>query len=460
MKIILAGYNIQKSLIDQLPDKELATPEVISAAYARISRSAKSITSLHTEAVQEVGKCRQSNETIIFEMGHSSIAEHAVFNIDLIGISRLLGEVVQKSRLASFTEKSQRYVTLEGEYIIPREIKGMELEERFNKIVSKQVALYHRLYELGIHRLEEQGFSGKKRELEGRVKEDARYLLPLAMQTQMGMTINARSLERLLRRLDKTPFVEAKHLHEALLKEVRTIAPSLVRYTQSDDYDQVPSIALPPLDAQQVAGDARLIWHTPQVDETIIAGLYFEQTGQDPQALQAEILRMDEDTKAQILGQYFSKMKAYHATPRAFEMAEFQFTATMSSCCFGQLKRHRLATILRTEYQPDLGFVIPPFLAELGMKKEITSLLQDSADLAKELDAITPGLGGYLITNGSKLQVCMKMNMRELYHFVRLRSDEHAQWEIRDLSDKLVTLVKEVAPLTSAALQGKHLFQG
>ncbi|PKN95790.1 MAG: thymidylate synthase (FAD), partial [Chloroflexi bacterium HGW-Chloroflexi-5] len=94
MKILLAGYNIDSDLICELKEKSALkqdiTPETISAAYARISRSPKSVDALRRDARTEVEKARKSNRNIVFEMGHSSVAEHAVFNIDVIGVSRLL----------------------------------------------------------------------------------------------------------------------------------------------------------------------------------------------------------------------------------------------------------------------------------------------------------------------------------------------------------------------------------
>jgi hypothetical protein len=89
MKVNIAGYNIDKELIDKL-QSPLATPELISASYARISRSNKSIADLRKEAMMELEKARKTNTDIIFSMGHSSVAEHSVFNIDLIGISKRL----------------------------------------------------------------------------------------------------------------------------------------------------------------------------------------------------------------------------------------------------------------------------------------------------------------------------------------------------------------------------------
>ena len=65
-------------------------------------------------------------------MGHSSIAEHVVFNLDILDVSRYLTEIIQKSRLASFTEKSQRYVTLKSAYYIPEELTDSQKKEYVN----------------------------------------------------------------------------------------------------------------------------------------------------------------------------------------------------------------------------------------------------------------------------------------------------------------------------------------
>ncbi|MBA4396928.1 MAG: thymidylate synthase (FAD), partial [Syntrophus sp. (in: bacteria)] len=113
MKIMLAGYNLDSETIrgmgDALPEIGERTPETIAAAYARISRNPRPVNELRSLARAEVEKARQSNRNIVFEMGHSSIAEHAVFNIDVLGVSRLLVEEIEKFRLCSYTEKSQRY---------------------------------------------------------------------------------------------------------------------------------------------------------------------------------------------------------------------------------------------------------------------------------------------------------------------------------------------------------------
>ena len=68
------------------------------------------------------------------------------------------------------------------------------------------------------------------------------------------------------------------------------------------------------------------------------------------------------------------------------------------------------------------------------------------------------GLGNYILTNSHKLSVIFKANLRELYHFSRLRSDEHAQWEIREISRAIEKIVKDKVPIAAKMMMGKDKF--
>jgi hypothetical protein len=124
MKILLAGYNIDYDIIRELKEKcafgQDITPETISAAYARISRSPKPVDALRRDSRTEVEKARKSNRNIVFEMGHSSVAEHAVFNIDIIGVSRLIVEEIEKSVCAPIRKNPSVMSCLTGTLLFPK----------------------------------------------------------------------------------------------------------------------------------------------------------------------------------------------------------------------------------------------------------------------------------------------------------------------------------------------------
>jgi thymidylate synthase ThyX len=52
----------------------------------------------------------------------------------------------------------------------------------------------------------------------------------------------------------------------------------------------------------------------------------------------------------------------------------------------------------------------------------------------------------------------IKLNARELYHLARMRADKHAQWDIRNLTQKMLKQAKKVMPLTLMMACGKDNF--
>ena len=95
MRVVLAGYNVDAEVLRRAEaagglSRDQLTPEVISAAYARISRDPRPVGELRREALEEVARARASNRKIIFEMGHHSVAEHAVFNFDISNLAHFL----------------------------------------------------------------------------------------------------------------------------------------------------------------------------------------------------------------------------------------------------------------------------------------------------------------------------------------------------------------------------------
>ncbi|HPH61358.1 MAG TPA: FAD-dependent thymidylate synthase [Candidatus Syntrophosphaera sp.] len=462
LKVTLAGYNIDSSLIRSL-DQASATPEVISAAYARISRSAKSVSELRAEALADVAQARKSNQAIVFDLGHASVAEHAVFNFDVIGVSRLLTESLETLRFASFTEKSQRYVTFARDYVIPAELElpaHSALRREYISVMDALFAEYQASY-AALKSLYASDFPDlPARARDGMAKEDARYILPLATTTQLGMTLNARSLENLLRRLIASPLREARELHAALLKPAREVCPSLVRHVEAEPFTGSFRALNPkiPRDDFQDEELVRLLTHTPNADDTILAALLYEQTqGSWQQCLDATsgfAAKVKQDMWAQV----FADIRPWTKMPRAFELVDFSFELSLTESCWAQFKRHRVGSVIRQKHPSSRLWVLPEVIGEAGRSSQWHDLLPRVMDLKKALASISDELACYARLNADRVKVLVKMNLRELYHLIRLRCDEHAQWEINILAHAIAEQLRGVAPQATDWLCGKSEF--
>jgi len=474
MKILLAGYNIDCDLICELKEKSALkqdiTPETISAAYARISRSPKSVDALRRDARTEVEKARKSNRNIVFEMGHSSVAEHAVFNIDVIGVSRLLTEEIEKFRLCSYTEKSQRYVLFDKDFVVPEEITEAGLKDLFVATVGMQNDFYHQLYDQLRPYVFEQNKAlaenpANKSMLEGWAKEDARYAIALATETQLGMTINARNLELMLRRLSALPLAEAHLCSEKLYSATKDIAPSLIRYTQATDYDRLTRRNLREFcetygeeDKRRLPQSARLVRVTKEADIQSAAALLFASSGMSYDLCLKEAKRMNPSHTKALFKTVFKNIQSYDAVLRELENIDMLFELTMSASCFAQLKRHRMATIISQDYNTTLGITIPPAVRAIGLQKEFMAMIKKTNSAYEIIRHKSYAAAPYVLTNAHRRRVLMKLNARELYHLARLRVDQHAQWDIRDLSEKMLKQARKIMPLTLMMACGKDGF--
>ncbi|HPK52972.1 MAG TPA: FAD-dependent thymidylate synthase [Smithellaceae bacterium] len=480
MKIILAGYNVDSGFLDELKEKgvrsEEITPETISAAYARISRSPKPVDELRQMARREVDKARKSNRSIVFEMGHSSVAEHAVLNIDVIGVSRLLVEEIEKFRLCSYTEKSQRYVLFDDDFVVPEEIRQTGQADLFLETISLQNDYYQELYKKLRPYVFAQNKSlavnpANKSLLEGWAKEDARYTIALATETQLGMTINTRNLELMLRRLAAIPLDEAQEYANRLYAATSGIAPSLIRYTEATDYDRFtrPNLrkqaaALSCKYSRNIAvkrsSAAQLAFCTPDADTRAAAALLFSASSADYEQclMQAALLNIRE--KKALFRTVFEHMKVHDAALRELENVDLQFVLTMSASCFAQLKRHRMATIIAQDYDPQLGVTVPPAVRAIGQQRRFMEIMRQSQYAYERIRKKAPSAASYVLTNAHRKRVLLKLNARELYHLARLRADGHAQWDIRKLTEEMLKKAKKVMPLTLLMACGKDGFPG
>lgn len=455
MRVTLVATNMELGPLESAvrqgrADQVTFSPEPIAAAYARISRSPKTVEELREEARQDVEKARRSNENIVFEMGHASIAEHAVFNFDIEGISRLAIEELERTRLASYTERSQRYVLLGKDYVVPPELEQSDHYASFLGVVERLTENYHQFYQalLDAHILSRPNPSPpsrkEMRELENLAKEDARYVLPLCTTGQLGLTINARSLEETIRRLHGSRLQEVRQLGDLLEERAREVTPSLIRYTAAvkQPFEAPLWVSQPSWEKQPTV---RLLDATPDGDRKMAEALALltRQPG-SPSGLEA------------MVDDYYGDRDPHLRAPRLFELVDMTFEVTVSAACYAQLKRHRMATMLAGPYDLSLGVCVPPEVRAAGLEPLYRKSCAAGEQLALELAGRRGDVAAYCLTNGHQRRVIVKMNLRELYHFSRLRMDQHAQWEIRSIAGAMVDHAVELFPATAGFLCGKH----
>jgi flavin-dependent thymidylate synthase len=407
-------------------------------------------------------------------MGHHSVAEHAVFNFDIIGVSRLAIEEIEKFRLCSYTEKSQRYITLKDDFVLPEEIVKAGKQDIFVETIKAQNSLYRKLFEklrpyfFGKNP-DLAGNPKKQAILDGWAKEDARYVVSLATEGQLGMTINARNLEFLIRRFASKKLTELQQLNARIYELAKEVAPSIILFTESSDYDaktyeEFRNRAARLMSASSKKGwprlkeTVRLVDCTRGGDDKLLASILHTTSSLSYEQCLGKIKTLKPRQKRELVKDAFERLEFYDFPLREFEFVNFTFDIVLSASCFAQLKRHRMATLTCQDYAPGLGVTIPPSIEEIGAKREFMDMIERTNDVYFRLKNHVGRVADYILTNGHRRRALLKVSARELYHVSRLREDATAQWDIRELSMKMSALAKKAMPLACLLLGGKDKY--
>ena len=174
-------------------------PEKLVAAAAKLCYSASSPQTLLEGLTPEK---TESFLQMLQTIGHESPIEHVSFTFGIEGVSRSLLAQITRHRIASYSVQSQRYVREKDfSYVTPPEIAAIPEAQQLYEKTMRQIGesydqLAARLKEKHTQTLMAEGLDEKSaaKKAEKMAIEDARFVLPNACDTQLVVTMNARSL--------------------------------------------------------------------------------------------------------------------------------------------------------------------------------------------------------------------------------------------------------------------------
>ena len=113
----------------------------------------------------------------LYKNGHHSVFEHIYFTFKIEGISRACSHQLVRHRHCSFTQRSQRYCSENGFYVVaPESVAKIDEKYGYFNLMDYIERSYEELQALGVP------------------NEDARYILPNACETELYLSCNLREL--------------------------------------------------------------------------------------------------------------------------------------------------------------------------------------------------------------------------------------------------------------------------
>ena len=387
--------------------------------------------------ILEKSKDAEKNASLIQKVtksGHNSVIEHLFFNLAFRNVSVVVEQFMIEFRLASFTVKSRRYVDFgDAGFFVP-EFSSESVKEKYTEHMSKLFDTYNKLTEKGI------------------AKEDARFVLPYCFFSNFICSMNAREFLNVLRAMlygRGSKYPEIKKIGLSLLEQAQEIAPGVMESFNNfgKTFNDKPDFSFLSSKGKYVNEKplVELISYTENSDLAVAKTTLISETALNQDEVNS--VASDSETRKRIIDAVIDCTR-----PRPLEAASYTFRLNnVSLACITHIVRHRIQCVTVPELtSSNRGrYIIPPAIkADAELFELYTNAFSETEKLYNELRDMGESKENlvYVLLSGNTLDLTITMNARELLLFLKLRTCERAQWEIRDYAYLMLKMLRESAP--------------
>lgn len=453
-----------------MPKRVLAVapmpPEKCAYALARYSRSPDSI----AQSIEWVRThdSQKFLESFYFQYGHASIADLGHVVLCFEGISELAATEIEDEQLWDGQARSSRYQDFsKSGFITPPGFDSRQ-SDLYSGVALKLIEGYQRIHSRMCEYLTERLAcppdmkpEAYRRNIAARAFDVARYCLFFGVPTGVGQVTSIRTLERQIRRLKASEYMELRELASEIARacasspdcqwdgSTEPIAPTLARHIDLDEHlarsrEDLRLWAHQNLPASREGSvEAVDLIKQPDTLADVVATLLYPVTSHSYRELIGIACSWSLERKREVLDVAMRSRTRRDELLRGFRGAPYVFDIVMDVGAYRDLHRHRRCQQYRQPFTTQLGFETPAAISEAGLSELYSELLRGAYVTAEELPA--PG-SDYLLPFATRSRFLFKMDFAEVEYISRLRSGVKGHFSYREIAWKMKEKMLEVEP--------------
>ncbi len=433
-------------------------PEKAAYALARYSRSPDGIEAslrwVHEHSAEKFW------EQFYFDYGHASIADLGHVVVCFEDISELAAIHVEDERVWDGQAKSSRYQDFAKlGYHVPVGLGGAA-EARFRAGADGLFAAYRELLppveahlRAALPRPVEMKEAVYARNVAARAFDVVRYVLPLAVPTNVGQVVSIRTLEKQIGHLLAAPHAEVRAVGERLRASVAeppldlwgslsgvahpdsrdAIAPTLARHARANAYWQTTYAMLAEEAARLGLGEpdsAPLVDLVPEhpLEVEIAATLLYRVSRHPYRQILAAVSDWNDAQRRALIDAALAGRGHEEVLPELQSGYRLVFDVLMDVGGWRDMHRHRRCQQVRQPFTFAHGYDVPSLLEEAGVVAPYRRAMDAAAAAASGLDS---DAGAYLLPFGHRMRCLFKMDYAEVEYVSRLRSGVKGHFSYR-----------------------------
>ncbi len=461
-------------------------PEKSAYALARYSRSPDSI----RDSIAWVRSHDSSKflESFYFQYGHASIADLGHVVLCFEGVSELAATEIEDEQLWDGQARSSRYQDFSRSgYVTPPEC-GAEDAVIYAKAAERLLAAYDEIHRRMIEFLSEQLPRPEtmkpemyQRNIAARAFDVARYALFFGIPTGVGQVTSIRTLERQIRRLKASEYLELREIAEEMAAACAAppacvwdessgsepLAPTLARHIDPDDRvaqsrRDLEQWAKENLSPSKESGpcEAVDVLRPTDTHADIAATLLYPVTHRSFHELYEltrswSAARRNEVIDVALKSRTGPDGRKPEELPREFRGGLYAFDMVMDIGAYRDLHRHRRCHQYRQAYSGRLGYDTPQALIDAGMHDFYDALMSETLVAVQQLSGSAGSSGNvgraqsaahYLMPFGARSRFLFKMDFAEAEYISRLRSGVKGHFSYRKIAWEMKVAMEKLEP--------------
>jgi thymidylate synthase ThyX len=393
------------------------------------------------------------------------VAEHAIAHIAIEDVSIVASKIIEDNRLASYTEKSTRYVVFDSEkYYKAPELNETPHRDLYHDAVRAMMNRYAELTPQAMEKIKEriprrEGQTALAYAAACRAKacDVLRYILPAATFTNIGLTVNGRALEHMITKLLSHPLAEAREAGEAIKREAVTVIPTLLKYADynpyvSDTYGEIGDLAAelmgPPAASRSESGNrVTLVNYDERAEEKLVAAILYEHTGLSAREVEARVTDFTREQRERVIDEYLKRRGNWDEPLRALEHVYYTFDILVDYGAFRDIQRHRMSTQTSQLLTDAHGYEMPSEIIDYGYREVFEELMGRAGDAYRKIAREFPHEAQYVLPLAYRKRALFTWNLRSLHHFISLRSAKQGHASYRAVAQQVFREIERVQPL-------------
>jgi thymidylate synthase ThyX len=192
---------------------------------------------------------------------------------------------------------------------------------------------------------------------------------------------------------------------------------------------------------------AALVRYPADAEDQLVSAVLYGYAAHPLAQIEECVRTLSKEEKTHIIDEYLKRRGPHDQPLRALEHLTYTFDILVDFGAFRDIQRHRMITQTPQESTAIHGYSRPPEMTRYGSSAAYDECMTRARAAYEAIARDLPHEAQYVLPLAFRKRVLFTWNLREIHHFVQLRSGRQGHTSYRRIAQQVFREVERVHPL-------------